>query len=104
MNKLYKIEAEISVNKDGRRSLPVTTGYRPGFIFDSKSQTSGSIRLLHKEILNLGESDIIEISFISDVLLGNIKPGLSFKFYEGPIEIGEGKVLKVIGWVERDNA
>jgi len=32
--------------------------------------------------------------------VGNIASGSEFRFYEGPVEIGVGKVLSVMGWVE----
>lgn len=97
MNKLFKIKADISINIGGR-TLPIHTGYRPGFNFIDKSQTSGSISLLHQESLSPGEHGVVEVNFLSNELLGDIKPGIEFKFYEGPIEIGSGKVLSVIGW------
>lgn len=100
MNRLFKIEAEIKINKEGGRTWPVKTGYRPGFEFINKIQTSGSIVLLDNEDLKPGEKGIVEVSFISNELLGEIHIGTEFKFYEGPVEIGDGKVLKVIGWIE----
>ena len=100
MNRLFKIEAEIKINKEGGRTWPIKTGYRPGFNFIDKKQTSGSMDLLNREDLKPGEEAIVEVSFISNELLGDIKEGTVFKFYEGPIEIGSGKVLKVIGWIE----
>lgn len=100
MNKLFKIEAEIKIIKEGNRTWPIKTGYRPGFNFMDKKQTSGSINLLGREELKPGEQGIVEVFFISNELLGEIKSGTEFKFYEGAIEIGGGKVLKVLGWVE----
>ncbi len=101
MNRLFKIEAEIEINKKGGgRTWPIKTGYRPGFNFLDKMQTSGSIYLINREDLKPGEKGIVEVSFISNELLGAIQIGTEFKFYEGPVEIGNGKVLKVIGWVE----
>lgn len=98
MNKIFKIEAEIRMKYT--RTWPIKTGYRPGFKFNSKAQTSGSIHLFGNVEINPGEKAIVEVIFISDELLGDIRVGTEFKFYEGPIEIGDGKVLKVIGWVE----
>lgn len=100
MYKLFKIIAEININKDGRRTLPIPTGYRPGFKFGNNMQTSGSILLLNREDLKPGEKDIVEIRFISNVLLGNINTGTEFRFYEGPFEIGRGKVVEIVGWIE----
>jgi translation elongation factor EF-Tu-like GTPase len=99
MKRLFKIEADIKINKQGGRTWPIITGYRPGFNFIDKMQTSGAINLLSKEYLHPGEEGIVEVSFISNELLGDITPGVRFKFYEGPIEIGSGKVLKVFGWI-----
>lgn len=100
MNKIYKIEAEIRIYKDAGRTWPIKTGYRPGFNFIGNKQTSGSINLLDKEDLKPGEIGIVEVSFISNELLGEVHYGTEFKFYEGPVEIGNGRVLKVIGWFE----
>ena len=100
MNRLFKIEAEIKIHREGARSWPIKTDYRPGFKFTNKMQTSGSILLLNGEDLKPGEKGIVEVSFVSNELLGEIHLATEFKFYEGPVEIGEGKVLKVIGWVE----
>lgn len=101
MNKLFKITARIAVNEKTGRTWPIETGYRPAFSFVSKSQTSGSIRLLEKDSLHPGEVGLVEISFVSDSLLGKIDSGTEFEFYEGPIQIGKGEVLKVLGWLER---
>ena len=46
------------------------------------------------------EQGLVELSFVSNDLLGDIKPRSEFKFYEGPVEIGNGKIFKVIGWEE----
>jgi translation elongation factor EF-Tu-like GTPase len=100
MNKLYKIEAEIEINKEGGRTWPIKTGYRPGFNFIDNKQTSGSINLLNREDLKPGERGFVEVSFISNNFLEKIDSGTEFKFYEGPVEIGGRRVLKVIGWVD----
>jgi translation elongation factor EF-Tu-like GTPase len=97
MSQLFKIKAKIKINTKGGRTLPFTTGYRPGFVFIKNKQTSGSINLLEKEELSPGEQSVVEIYFVSNVLLGEIKSSTMFKFYEGPCEIGEGIVLEVIG-------
>jgi hypothetical protein len=66
----------------------------------SNKQTSGSISILNTEDLKRGEEGIVEVGFISNEFLGEIKIGTKFKFYEGPVEIGNGTVQKVIGWIE----
>lgn len=98
MNKLFKIKAQIEIHREGGRTLPIKTGYRPAFNFIDKKLTSGLINLLEAKELKPGEKSSVEVSFISDELLGNIKSGIEFKFYEGSVEIGKGKVLNVIGW------
>jgi GTPase len=100
MNKLFKIEAEIKINKRRGRTWPIKTGYRPGFRFIDKKQTSGSINLLSREYLKPGEEGVVEVTFVSNELLGHIKEGTVFRFYEGPVEIGIGKILKIFGWIE----
>lgn len=99
MNRVFKIEAEIKINTERGRTWPIRTGYRPGFKFINDMQTSGSICLLNSNELNPGEKGLVEVNFISNELLGEIQIGTEFKFYEGPVEIGDGKVTKVIGWV-----
>jgi len=104
MSLIFKIEAKIIINNNGGRTLPIKTGYRPGFNFIDSKQTSGVIILKDINELNPGETASVEINFISDMLLGNIKSGSEFKFYEGPFEIGRGMVLKIVGWtmIERN--
>jgi hypothetical protein len=98
-NSLFKIEARIELNKNGKRTWPVKSGYRPAFAFVDSNYTSGSIHLISQSELNLGETCDAEIIFHSNELLGDIKAGTKFKFFEPPHEIGNGEVLKVIGWV-----
>lgn len=100
MDQLFKIKAEIFIYNQGGRTLPIKTGYRPGFIFINNAQTSGSIKILDKNEMIPGSNGIVEIYFFSDALLGNIKINNEFKFYEGNVEIGQGKVIDVIGWVD----
>lgn len=98
MDKLFKIEAEIFVNAERGRTWPIKSGYRPGFIFFGKMQTSGSIKLLSRNELCPGERGKVEVNFVSQELLGDIKVGSKFKFYEGPVEIGFGEVINILGW------
>lgn len=101
MIKLFTIQAKIKINTEGGRTWDIKSGYRPGFSFIPRSQTSGAITLLNEEKLSPGEQGIVEVKFVTDKLLGDIKPGIQFKFYEGHTEIGSGEVLEVVGWVER---
>lgn len=103
MEKLFKIKAEIKVDEKSVRTWPIKNGYRPGFNFINESQTSGSIKLLEKDSLNPGEAGVVEISFVSDALLGEISLETEFEFYEGRNKIGKGKVLQILGWLEHSN-
>jgi len=98
MNLLFKIEAIIRLHKQGGRTWPIKAGYRPGFNFVNDKQTSGSILLLTKEHLSSGEEGLAEVSFVSNELLGDVKPGTECKLYEGPTEIGTCLVINVRGW------
>lgn len=98
--KRFTIEAKIELTERGGRTQPAMTGYRPGFCFIDNQQTSGSIKLLHTQVLQLGETTLVEISFFSEELLGAIKPGVEFNFFEGPVQVGSGKVMKILGWKE----
>jgi translation elongation factor EF-Tu-like GTPase len=99
LDKLFKINAEITVKKTGGRTWPIKSGYRPGFRFANNGLTSGAINLLDTHELNPGQKGKVEIRFISIEPLWNITLGTEFRFYEGPIEIGSGKVTGIIGWV-----
>lgn len=100
MSRLFKIKALIKINKDGRRTWPILTGYRPGFKFGDKMQTSGCILLLNGKDLKPGEEGVVDIKFVSNELLGEIGIGTKFRFYEGPYEIKHGEVRELMGWVE----
>lgn len=99
MDKLYRIQAEITLNSKGGRTWPIKSGYRPGFDFKTRGLTSGSIKLLNRQELNPGETGLAEISFVSDELIGNAETGSKFKFYEGSTEIGYCKIVRILGWV-----
>jgi translation elongation factor EF-Tu-like GTPase len=101
MNKLFKIIAQISIKKKGGRTKPVYSGYRPGFCFIENRQTTGSINLIKNNSLNPGDTEIVEVFFVSNELLGKIKEGTKFNFYEGNILIGNGEVVNIIGWIEK---
>lgn len=101
MNKLFKIEAEIEFNIESERTWPIKNGYRPGFKFEDKMQTSGAIHMIDREELKAGEKGIVQVWFVHDTLLGDVHSGVPFEFYEGHAKIGQGHVLKVLGWVER---
>ena len=102
MKHLFKIQANITLIDKGGRTLPIKSGYRPGFNFVEKKQTSGLIKLLNQEFLSIGESANVEIFFFSDSLLGNINKKTTFIFFEGNILVGFGSVTNIIGWVEND--
>ena len=100
MNKTFQIKAQISLLKENGREGYISTGYRPAFDFGEKSLTSGAIFLLNTEKLDPREKDTVFIHFISHKLLGDIKEGTNFSFFEGKNKIGEGTVLNVIGYRE----
>lgn len=102
MKKLFKIQANITLINEGGRTLPIKSGYRPGFNFIENKQTSGSITLLKQEFLSIGESTDVEVLFFSDSLLGDINQNTSFNFFEGGVLVGFGNVTNVIGWVKND--
>ena len=101
MDRLFKVEAKIELEIGKGRTWPIKNGYRPGFNFIDNKLTSGSIVLINKDELKPGDTAVVEISFISNELLGEIHIGSQFNFYEGSIKIGHGHILKVIGWVEK---
>ena len=100
MGKSFKIEAQINLLREGGRKSPLPEVSLPEFSFVTSQKTMGEIRLKNKRNLNLGESAIADVYFASDSLLGQIKEGTEFEFYHGPKLVGNGKVFKVIGWIE----
>ena len=100
MKQLFKIHANITLINKGGRTLPIKSGYRPGFSFIEKKQTSGSITLLNQDFLSVGESTDVEILFFSDLLLGNINEKTTFNFFEGGLLVGFGNVITIDGWVD----
>ena len=98
---MIKFKASIKFNNESLRKTAFTSGYRPGFSFNSDSyyQTSGQITLLDKKNLYPGESALAEIIPITKKYLGsNFGPGSKFIFYEGRNLIGEGEVISVLQW------
>lgn len=97
----FQIKAKISLLDKGGRFLPIKDGYRPGVRFKKNQQTSGYIELLDKNYIEPGEHGNVRISFHSTDPLGKIDIGISFNFYEGPVLIGSGEVINIIGWIKK---
>jgi len=63
MPKTFRIQAVIKIKKEGGRSWPVKTGYRPGFKFIGNHQTSGQINSLKRDDIKPGEQGVVEVVF-----------------------------------------
>jgi hypothetical protein len=97
MQKRFRILGNLIFPVESKRTWPIKDGYRPGFMSINKMQTSGSINLIGRSELNRGEECVVEISFISKELLGEISSGQEIKFYEGANEIGSIVIISIIG-------
>ncbi|MBX7060405.1 MAG: hypothetical protein K1X52_02000 [Pyrinomonadaceae bacterium] len=92
---MIKIKAWLT--HKGVRKVPIHSGYRPAVFFIPDHPTSGAIRLLDREELLPGERAIVEITPVSESLVGNPASGEVFKIGESPRSIvGEIEVIEVI--------
>jgi hypothetical protein len=81
-----------------RRNLPIQPGYKPLFNFHwLASKISGRIETIDKGVINVGETVIVEISFIKHLINERyFVPKETFTFDEGGAVIGSGEILAKI--------
>ncbi|MCY0969233.1 hypothetical protein [Chryseobacterium wangxinyae] len=85
--------------KDGARTTPVSSGYRPTikFPFDLELYT-GIQNFIDVELVFPGDTVTAEIAILkTEYATGKIYEGLDFDFFDGENLIGHGVVTKVIG-------
>lgn len=94
---MIKIKAYIELLKNARKT-PFQSGYRPLFLFQEGTYTSGSIELLDRNVFYPEESALVHILFIERRFLGPyFRVGAKFIFCESPKAImGEGIVQEII--------
>ena len=91
---MLRIKAWLTHN--GVRRAPIHSGYRPAVFFVPGHPTSGVIRLLDREELVAGERAIVEITPVTEALVGNPKIGQIVKIGESPEHIvGEVEIIEV---------
>lgn len=91
--------ARLHYHKEGGRTLPVYSGYRPHIEFESIPEclTSGSQVFLDKEEVNAGDSVTAEITILSvEYMKGRLYEGKKFVFCEGSREIGTGEIIEIV--------
>lgn len=95
---MIKVKATISLFKGaGKRTMPITCGYRPLFEFLSTSRTSGSIQLIDCPTLAPGEEANAEITFLNQIFLGSdFTVGRKAYFYETEEPLGEILILEIL--------
>lgn len=105
INKLFKIKAELvlySTNENGRDSF-ISSGYRPIVSFKGSTNTSGMI-ILENTRLYPGEKSLVDVYFYNREALGReILERETFIISEGNRPLGEGVVMKVVGYVDWDS-
>ena len=94
---MITIKAKIKLFKGkGVRQTSIKSGYRPLFLFDRGSLTSGHITLIDVEKMNPGEERTVSIKFLHKDLLGDtFDVNNEFKFYESKVPLGSGFVLEI---------
>ena len=91
---MLKIKAWLT--HEGVRKTSIHTGYRPALFFFPDHATSGVIRLLDRKELLPGERAIVEITPVSESLVGNPAIGQIVKIGESPMHIvGEIEIIEV---------
>lgn len=84
--------------KQGGRSTPAYSGYRPGIKFPfSDMQTSGRQTFIDKSIVNPGDVVKASIKIVStDYFKHTLEEGLEFDFREGKTIIGTGIIVEIL--------
>lgn len=84
--------------KDGVKTTPVSSGYRPEIKFPFDLELYISMQnFIGTDLVFPGDTVIAEIALLkSDYVTGKIYEGLDFDFFEGENLIGHGVVTKII--------
>ena len=91
--------AKLKYRKEGGRTTPVSSGYRPHIEFEGIPEvlTSGQQIFIDKEEVNPGDIVIADITILSyEYMKGKLKKGHKFIFCEGSRKIGDGEIIEII--------
>ena len=80
----------------GMRTWPISSGYRPDFIFSWGLRTCGQILLKNEEIFLPGEDLVVEVDFGHKFAGNRLYPGAPFTIHEGRDALGNGEILEII--------
>jgi len=100
MNNKFDFIAELKYRtaKEGGRKTPASSGYRPHLEFEfTKMLTSGHQFFIGTDLVNPGETILAHIGMNSTYHCeGKLEIGTEFKFCEGSVIIGFGKITQII--------
>lgn len=90
--------AQLDYKKEGGRSTPAMSGYRPQIKFDfDDMQTSGDQKFIDKTVVFPGDRVTAAIKILSvDHFANKLETGMEFDFREGSVVIGTGKILLIV--------
>lgn len=91
-------ELKYRTAKEGGRKTPASSGYRPHLEFEfTKMLTSGHQFFIGTDLVNPGETILAQIGMNStEHCEGKLTVGTEFKFCEGSVIIGIGKITEII--------
>ena len=73
----------------GKRSTPISTGYRPLFGISCAARVSGSIILPEEVIIRPGCGAFGIVTFINSELIGEIQSDFNIEFFEMNVPLGK---------------
>ncbi|MDN3664392.1 hypothetical protein ACFFU1_11575 [Algibacter miyuki] len=100
MNRKFDFIAELKyrTTEQGGRKTPANSGYRPHLEFEfTEMLTSGHQFFIGTDLVNPGETVLAQIGMNSTYHYeGQLEVGTEFKFCEGSLIIGIGKITEII--------
>jgi translation elongation factor EF-Tu-like GTPase len=84
--------------EQGGRKTAALSAYRPHVKFDfAEMQTSGQQTFIDRKLVFPGDTVDAEIKIIAvEYFQNKLTEGMEFKFMEGPITIGTGKIKQIL--------
>ncbi|UKS29632.1 hypothetical protein LOZ80_12125 [Paenibacillus sp. HWE-109] len=90
------VEAKITFLKNGVRTRPVFSGYRPNHLVTDNYLTSGAHHYYEKDIVEMGETVLGTITFISPEAYPNtLWVGKTINIQEASRIVGYAEIIKV---------
>ncbi|MNI26908.1 elongation factor Tu [compost metagenome] len=94
------IEAKITFLKEGGRTNPAASGYRPNHLIRDNYLTSGTHHYYDKEIVQLGETVLGTISFITPEAYPKcLRVGKIISIQEGSKVVGYAEIIKIFNQI-----